>query len=401
MRVVILIGAFVRGGCERQAYLLARDLRLRYGIDTGVWALKYDGQYRAAFESGGIPTNVLLWKQPHLGWVKRCLPVVREFRKNRVDVLLPFSTWPNVVAGLSYRFAGIGLCMWGERSSGSERVPGVERIAALQYRRFVANSSAGTLFLTNEMGISANRISVIPNGIEQPMATCKGRWRERLGLEPEQLLVVKVANLTRHKDHATMLRAWKIVQDEWTGASEPVLALAGSHGDTHAECLRVVQECGLSSTVRFLGSIDDVSQLLQDCDLTVFSSPREGMPNAVMECMAHGKAIIASDLPGVRDILGPLCAGAVVAPGDADMFAARMLDLLRDAQRRQTLGEANAVRIRNEFSVQRMTDRYLQLICENFPTWRRTGVPHPVLQQEVLHALPGDTQGQLSRQCAI
>lgn len=370
-KIVVLIGAFMRGGCERQAFLLAKYLRAHEGIDAQVWSLKFDGPYREEFEAAGIPTKVLHWGRPHFGWVQRTLPVVRQLREAGVDILLPFTTWPNVVAGLAHRFSGVRLCVWGERHCGGERVPGVERFAVRQYRRFAANSTAGVEFLAREMHVDRDRISFIPNGVEEPKIGGNNRWRERLGMSAEQLLVVKVANVTLFKDHATLLRAWKIVQDEWSIDERPILALAGLEGDAYPECQRIVKEFGLHSTVRFLGSIPDVPDLLQACDLTVFSSPNEGMPNGVMECMAHGKAIVASDLPGIRDLMGTM-PEFLYPSGNADRCARKILELLRSRDRRLAIGAANRARMISEFSVERMAQRHLHFIQQNLPKARRT-----------------------------
>jgi glycosyltransferase involved in cell wall biosynthesis len=370
-KIVILIGAFVRGGCERQAYLLARELRQKHGLDAEVWSLFhahwYSGNYAEEFEAAGVPTRVLGFGHPRFGWVQRCLPIIRELRRAGVAVLLPFTTWPNVVAGLTYRLAGVKLCVWGERHAGGDHVPGVERLALRQYGRFVANSTAGVEFLAGEMRVPRERISLVPNGVEAPKIDSTTDWRAELGLGPSQPLVVKVANVTGFKDHATLLRAWKIVQDAWQGGDKPVLALAGYHADVYEQCQRVVRDAGMNSTVRFLGGICDVPTLLHACDLTAFSSRNEGMPNAVLECMAAGKAIVASDLPGIRDVLGPNSAGVLVPPGDPERFAATLLGLLRDKERRDALGAANRARVRAEFSVERMVERHLNVIQANLP----------------------------------
>lgn len=376
IKIVILIGSFARGGCERQAFLLARHLRHRHGLHAEVWSLKPGAQYRDEFESAGIPTRVLHWGQPRFGWVRRTLPVVQQLREARVDVLLPFTTWPNVVAGLAYRFSGVQLCIWGERHCGGERVPGMERIAVRQYRRFVANSTAGVEFLAREMHVDRGRITFVPNGVEEPNPAVNSSWRKRLGISVEQLLVVKVANLTQYKDHATLLRAWKITQDQWSVGERPVLALAGLKGDTYPGCRRIVQELGMHSTVRFLGSIPDVPDLVHACDLAVFSSLNEGMPNGVMECMAHGKALVASDLPGIRDLMGDM-REFLCPPGDVDRFACNILELLGNRGRRLAIGAANRARIVSEFSVEQMAKRHLQIIEQNLPSnsggWRKAG----------------------------
>lgn len=364
MRIVILISVFERGGAERQAFLLARELRQRHDVDAEVWALLFPGEYARDFEAAGIPTEVIGFRWPrskaHFLWQ---LPrVIRHLRRKRIDVLMPFTTWPNVVAGLTYRLAGIRHCIWGERHAGGERVQGFEHLAATQYKRFIANSTAGAEFLADEMRIERNRIFYVPNGVELPQPDPGMHWRKQLDLAPGQLLTVKVANLTAFKDHATLLRAWRIVQDNWTSGAPPVLALAGYHGDRSKNLQALVNQSGLDSTVRFLGSVKDVPTLLDACDLAVFSSRREGMPNGVLECMAAGKAVIATDLPGVRDALGPAASTWTVPAAQVDPMAARLLDVLQDRGKRVAQGKANLDRIRSEFSVERMASAQLSLI---------------------------------------
>jgi glycosyltransferase involved in cell wall biosynthesis len=359
--------------------LLARALKERYGLDVEVWALHYNGEYIEEFEAAGIPTRPLEFRFPKcpvkwvqiLYWGKRLWKVASQLRRARVRVLLPYTTYPNVVAGLAYRLGGVRLCIWGERHAGCERAPFVERIAARQYRQFVANSTAGVEFLSREMGVSPARISFIPNGVEEPNVNPHIDWRAKLDLKPNQLLVVKVANITQFKDHPTLLRGWKIVQNSWTGPERPVLALAGYCSEAYEECQQIVVEGGMESTVRFLGSISEVPELIQACDIAVFSSRNEGMPNGVLECMAAGKAIVSSDLPGVRDAMGPLGAKVLVPPGDAEGFGRILLTLLNDRKKRDALGEANRMRIREDLSVERMVERHLNLILANFPG-RRT-----------------------------
>ena len=371
-KVVILLGHFGRGGSERQAYLLARQMRSHCGINAEVWSLSQTSEYADDFEAIGIPTKALEFRFPGcpvsavrgLYWVKRLREVVRQLKHAGVDVLLPFTTWPNVIAGLTYRLAGIRACVWGERSAGAEQMPAQGRFAIRQYKCFVANSTAGVDFLADDLHVARKSISFVPNGVEEPQHDGSGNWRTRLRLEPRQLLVVKVANLSIYKDHATLLRAWKVVQDSWREGPRPILALAGSFGDTYEACLRITQEAGIYSTVRFLGGVSEMSSLLHAADLTVFSSPKEGMPNGVLECMAAGKAVVASDLPGVRDALGMNHSELLVPAGDAAGFARALLNFLRDGEKRNSIGAANRARIGAEFSVGRMTERYLGVVRE-------------------------------------
>jgi glycosyltransferase involved in cell wall biosynthesis len=388
-KIVLLLGYFGRGGAQRQVYLLARELRERHGLDVEVWALSYEGEYIEEFESAGVPTRALEFRFPRcpmrlvrlLYWVKRLWKVAGQLRQAQVRILLPFTTYPNIVAGLTYRLAGVRLCIWGERHAGCERAAGVERIALKQYRRFVANSTAGVEFLAGEMRVPRERISFVPNGVEEPKFHSEEDWRAKLGLEPGQLLVIKVANITRFKDHATLVRAWKIVQDAWRGDDRPVLALAGYCAEAYDDCQRFLLESGWDSTVRFLGSINNVPTLIQASDIAVFSSRNEGMPNGVLECMAAGKAIVATDIPGIRDAMGPNANAVLVPAGDAESFAATLLSLLQNKEIRDGLGAENLARIRAEFSVERMVERHLNIIQTNLPKLSKSRQRKTVLEK--------------------
>jgi len=241
----------------------------------------------------------------------------------------------------------------------------MERLALRQFPSLIANSTAGIDFLAGEMGVSRSRISYIPNAVEtlEPGLT---DWRTQLVIAPDQLLVLKLANLTRFRDHATLIRAWKIVQDAWQGEAKPVLALAGALGDTFRDVQRIWREARLDTAVRFIGPVQDVSSLIHAADLAVFSSCKEGMPNGVLECMAGGKAIVATDLPGIRNALGPNADEVLVPAADPEALAARILDVMMDPGRRTSLGEANKTRALSEFTAGRMAEAYLNVMAEHF-----------------------------------
>ena len=114
-------------------------------------------------------------------------------------------------------------------------------------------------------------------------------------------------------------------------------------------------------SVRFLGQVRDVSGLLQSVDLGLFASPIEGSPNAVLECMAAGLAVVGTDIPGIREAVGPDGAPYLAPPEDADRFAELVLLLARDAERRAQAGRANRRRIENCFSPRQMGARMASL----------------------------------------
>lgn len=366
-RIVILVDGFERRGSVRQAYLLAREFGCTRRCNVEVWVLWTRQSLPKLFQESGIPTRVLNFEQPRcpfrpvrtLIWAERLLRVALAMRRAGIKVLLPFDSRPNVVAGMTYRFAGIPVCIWGQQSA--NRASG-EPKAAQKCGAFVANSTAGVEFLVQEAGIARDRIRLIPNAVEQPLLTLGADWRARLGLASGQPLIVMVGDIMKPRDYGTLLRAWRVVQEAWPNPHTPVLALAGTFGDAYPEALHLVRKLGLDYEVRFLGPINDVASLIESCDLGVFSSDAEGMPNGVLECMVAGKAVVASDIPGIRDALGPDGTHVLFPVRDAERCAELILKLLRDAAARAAIGDANRERTRREFSVERMVDRYFDVI---------------------------------------
>ena len=133
------------------------------------------------------------------------------------------------------------------------------------------------------------------------------------------------------------------------------------HVQTLAESL------GIQDSVNFLGRRDDVPMLLSQGDLYIQPSLSEGRPLAVMEAMATGLPIIASNVGGIPDLLEHKVSGFLVPSGDADCLAAAIIQLIDDPALRESLGKNAYNKSRNfdlEKSVQILLDQYSS-VCEN------------------------------------
>jgi glycosyltransferase involved in cell wall biosynthesis len=128
-----------------------------------------------------------------------------------------------------------------------------------------------------------------------------------------------------------------------------------------AQALRAqARELGIDEEVDFLGSVADVPSLLADCSFTVLPSLTEGMPNAVLESLAHGRPVIASAVGGVPEILNH-GGGILVRPGDPETLAEAMLILLADPGLATELGAEGRALVRDRFGVDRMVTDSLRL----------------------------------------
>jgi glycosyltransferase involved in cell wall biosynthesis len=268
---------------------------------------------------------------------------------------LPYTSFPNVICGLSWRLTGARACVWNQRDAGLELASPAAPWAVRNTPLFLSNSAVGAAFLTQSLGVAPYRVRVVRNAVELgPPRDDRAAWRAKLGADATCILGSMVANLQKNKDHATLLRAWRIVCDRLSAKDRRgVLVLAGRI-DSREEIQRLIADLELGPFVRLLGEVDDVSGLLSASDLGVFSSRSEGCPNGVLESMAAGLAVVGTDCPGIREAVGEEGGPWLAPAGDAEAMAERILRLAVDAESRARLGAANRRRIETQFTLERL-----------------------------------------------
>lgn len=352
------------GGAERQAVLLARHFHRHLGARIELWCFQRTGRNLSALTEAGIEV-VELSPDGGSGPLTRSLSLlrfVRIARRRRPELLLPFTDYPNKVCCALWPLMGASAAVWNQRDEGRETTGRpLERRAVRRASLFVCNSESGELFLRRQFGVEPHRIERVPNGVVlEPARRTPHQWRTSLGLAAGQPLVVMVGNLHRFKDHGTLLRAWRRVLDRQPG--RPVLALAG-RADVMAEPLYTqAGELELGDGIRFLGQVDDVPGLLGVAQLVAHSSTREGCPNGILEPMAAGLPVVATDIEGAREALGEDCPFLVPA-ANPEALADAICRLLDDDQRRRQLGRANRERIDRLFSPEVVFPRYAEVVA--------------------------------------
>lgn len=368
-RVVFVFDMLELGGAERQALLLARHLRDRLGASVEFVGFSRPGVVAEICDREGFNWCVISSSSE---CSTRRFPVsvmrlIIRLRRLKPDILMPYTIHPNVMCGAFWRYTGAKTCIWNQRDAhqrSSRRW--LERMAVRNTPRFVANSKSSARFLIEVIGAPSELVTIIPNGIqmERPKMGRK-EWRQKLGLSDETIVFCMLANLTRNKDHATLLRAWqRVEQDNLPRKIDIALVLAGRPGDTYDELLKLVQELNISRTVYFTGPVDDVAGLLSACDVGVHSSFSEGCPNSVLEMMFMGLPVVGTNIEGIRDVLGPDSYDLLVPPGDAKALSEVIRNIISAPDRRKEIGALNAERARKYFSVQSMCDRMTEVMFE-------------------------------------
>lgn len=363
LKVVFVFRSLELGGSERQALILADHLRRERGADVRVWGLcREGGRFARLCDERGIPWDAtpLDWPPERFGQYRAIAAFGLRLRRRRPDVVFPYAWFPNILCGLSWKASGARLCVWNHRDEGCFLDRGrLHRAAVALTPCFISNSEHGKRFLSDAYGVPPGRVAVVRNGIAlaDPVDD-RPAWRRRLAIGQERLAAVMVANMLAYKDHPTLFAAWRRILDRAGGTEAgPVLLLAGRTEETWVRSLKALAfDLRLGDSVRFLGGVEDVTGLLRAADLCVHSSRTEGCPNGVLEAMAAGLPVAGSDIPGVREAVGPEGLPFLAPPGDADALADRIGRLLSHDSLRASLGAALRDRAGRMFDVRDMCE---------------------------------------------
>jgi glycosyltransferase involved in cell wall biosynthesis len=205
-------------------------------------------------------------------------------------------------------------------------------------------------------GIRA-RYRVIPNGVDvtrygRKSEADRNESRRRLGLGP-QPLVVCVGRLSRAKGQDVLLDSWPAVRRR---VPQSELALVGD-GEDMDELRRRADP-----SIRLLGHRADVVDWLAASDVVAVPSRWEGMSLGMLEAMATGRSIVATDVPGAREAVDGT--GAIVPPEDPEALAAAIAARLLDPRRREAEGRAAADRARQNHDLREILERVAELSAE-------------------------------------
>jgi glycosyltransferase involved in cell wall biosynthesis len=373
MHIVCVIDGLGYGGAERSLAEMLPGF-VAAGIEPTVACLFHrEGGVEGEVLAGGYDVRFL--PRGRTARIRALRGIVREVSPDLMQTTLIGSTMVGRLAGAG---TGIPLLTSLVNVPYSDERRGDPHVNALALRLVQAADSWTARHLTThfhaithavkrgavrDLRIPEERITVIERGrdterLGDPSPQRRHRAREMLGLAPDAEVIVAIGRQEFQKGHRFLFEA---MTDLAASRPQAVLLIVGRGGAEADHLRRLAARPPLDRVIRFLGHRQDVPEILSAADVFAFPSLWEGLGCAVLEAMALGLPIVASDLEPIREVVEDGRCAVLVPPRTPGALASSISSLLDDRARAQALGVAGREIFRRRFTLERSTKRMVEL----------------------------------------
>ena len=327
--------------------------------------LSLDGQYGAAeplLSNGNV--DLMAFECHRESFINTIRGIRWRLKNETPDALLTYN-WGTIEWAFVNTVFNLGPHVHFESGFGKDEESALlwrrnrfRRLALLRARRVVVPSQTLARIAEGAWRLPRRKVQVIPNGVDseefrgQPGCVTNVEFRTW----PQDVVVGTVAPLRPEKNLDRLLRCFAALD----GKPEARLVVVGD-GTERDRLEQVAMECGISDRTVFAGHRGDVPHVLRGLDIFVMTSDTEQMPNSLLQAMAAGRPVIATDVGDVKRMVAPENRPYIVAKTDEQGFKERLKNLLMDREKRLLLGEKNQTYARTYYGIDKMVAAYKNL----------------------------------------
>lgn len=371
LNVLFVITSMPVGGAETLLVNLVRRLD-RSHFRPEICCLKEPGPLGEAL-AGEIPVHSRLLSGK---FDLRVAPRLRGLiRRRDIDAVITVGAGDKMFWGrLAAWWERVPVVMSALHSTGwPDAVGRLNRLLTPLTDRFIAVAKPHGQFMVEEIGFPAERVVIIPNGVDvdrfRASPELRAEVRSELGIAADAPLCGIVAALRPEKNHELFLRAAARVRRELPAAEFLIVG----DGPQRPSLQRLAAEFGVEPYVHFLGARNDVERLLPALDLFALTSLNEANPVSVLEALACEVSVVAPRVGSLPETVRDGETGYLVPAGDEQATAEKWLTVLRDRATAHQLGSAGRRLVVEQWSLERMVRGYEDLIDEVYASKRTAG----------------------------
>ena len=290
-----------------------------------------------------------------VGFLAQLWKCRRFLLDNNISLIHTHDFYTNVFGMFAGRLAGVPVRVASKRETGGVRTPIQERLERIAYRfasAVTVNAKAVEKYLT-AAGVPPEKIHLTYNGIDIERLVPGNKDRSdicsELGIPAEKRFVTLVANL-RHgvKNQPMLLRCARNLKEEFPDVH---FVFAGE-GERKRFLIELARKLGVEDRCHFIDRCRKVPELLYVSEICVLTSFAEGFSNSILEYMAAGKPVVATDVGGARECIEDGKSGFLVSSDDAGAMSQRLSELLNDTRLTAEFGAAGREIVEGRFSLE-------------------------------------------------
>ena len=382
IKVVALVEAYVVTGPAKNILRFAADCRDRVDLTVVTFVREQESQltqsstneFIAATRGLGIPVEIV--RESRRFDLSVLDKLGRIFRDRRPDIVQTHGTKSHFLLSLLPRKAFQWVAFHHGYTSEDLKTRFYCQFDrwSLPCSDFVVTVCAEFAKTLTSRGVSQDRVVVVPNSIksDSSAAVKSDATRLALGISPDDKVILAVGRLSPEKGHRHLIDA--VARIVSLAPQSKIRVLIAGAGLCELKLREQISKLGLAQRVAILGYRPDVRALFSVADLFVLPSLSEGSPNVLLESMAAGVPIVASNVGGIPELVTHAESALLVLPADTEALARAIDALLREGTQAQQLANVALERVRLMFSPEKYDERILSIYDHLLQN--KAGAPH-------------------------
>lgn len=362
IRILYFIGQLDYGGSERQLVLLLKNLdRKAFKPRVIVFNQTDEKNHKDTIQSLGIKVITIPLNRTSI--ISRIRYLYSQTKLFNPDIIHSWTVHDNPYAGilriLTATKVSIGSLRGGLKYVGFRSLPMIFRFLSLySVSKLVVNSIRGREEFS-EFNLPANHIVVIPNCVEDRENGDTSSVLSNYGFTEHHKIIGIVGNVRKRKNHLMFIRAMESVLKSFPKAKAIIIGQqVASEPDLADSLKREIKKLNIQNQFVFAGFRRDISAIMKELEIFCLTSSKEGMPNVILEAMAAGRPVVATQVGGVPDLVVDGDNGLLVDSGDVKGFSQAVKYLLENPTIANKMGNRGKQMASKRFGCQKTIDEF-------------------------------------------